>query len=425
MTTEFDLALARDFGTALLLGALIGIEREKHNEREGFGIAGLRSFILLAQIGAISGYLGNAIAVPWLLAGTLVATGATLTAGYVAALRTNPERIGVTTELAAIVTVLLGALATTGHREIAIGLGIATAALLAYKQPLHGMVGRLAWDDVLVGLRLLTAAFIVLPLLPDHAIDPWNAINLYQLWLLVLLISSMSLVGYLATRWLGSGHGIAITAASGALVSSTAVTLTLVKQSREPGAAPRQLAGGILLAWAVMFLRVPVAAAIVNPAMCAPMLAPFGALLLTCAIGAAWCLWTRRRAGRADTGAIGGVPLKNPFSLVAAGKFALLFALVQLLLGIGKEHLPGSGIYLIAALAGLTDVDAVTLSMAEHAQKGGDAVPVAVLAILIAAASNTLVKAGMAIGFGRNLARPIVVGTAASFAVGAAALWLA
>lgn len=418
---DLDWQTAQDFGTALLLGALLGVEREKRNADDGFGIAGLRSFVLFAQIGAVAGFLGTVLTLPWLVPAVVVAVAAVLMVGYQAAARVAPRSLGLTTELAAIVTVLLGAMATAGYRELAIGLGVVTAALLAYKQPLHGFVGRIGWNDVLVGLRLLLATFIVLPLLPDRAIDPWGALNPYRLWLLVLLISGLSLVGYITTRWLGTGRGIAITAASGGLVSSTAVTLTLVKQSREPGSDERQLAGGILLAWGVMFGRVVVAAAIVAPALLRPLLVPFVAMLVVCA-AFAWHGLRARRGAAAEN--VESVPLRNPFSLWAASKFALLFAIVLLLLEFAQRHLPGTGVYVIAALAGLTDVDAITLSMAQQTNAGTQAAAVAVGAIVVASLSNTLVKAGFAIGTGKGLARPVALATAAVLAAGGLALWL-
>lgn len=419
---SLDLDVARDFGSALLIGALIGIEREKRNAREGFGIAGLRSFVMLAQIGAIGGYLAHVLALPWLFAAVVVASAGVVVAGYLAAARSKPDQLGLTTELAAIVTVLLGGLTTTGHREIAVGLGVATAALLAYKKPLHDLVGRLGWDDLLVGVRFLSAAFLVLPLLPDEAIDPWGAIRPYKLWLLVLLISGLSLIGYVATRWLGPGRGIAITAATGGLVSSTAVTLTFAKQSREENAPTRALAGGVLLAWAVMFARVLVAAALVAPALLEPLAVPFTAMAVACAMSSA-ALLLRRRGGEAPHA--GAVPLKNPFSLLAASKFALLFAAVQLLLVAGREVLPQNGVYAVAALAGLTDVDAITLSMAERANGTAAEVPVAVTAIAIASLANTLVKAAVAAASGKGLGKPVLAATALVVAVGAAAVAMA
>ena len=408
----------QDFGTALLLGALLGIEREKRNMREGFGIAGLRSFVLLAMLGAVGGYMGAELAMPWILPAIVVVVGVVVAVGYVAGLKQRPEQVGLTTELAAVAACLLGALATTGFRELAIGLGVGMAALLAYKQPLHKMVGQLGWEDVLVGMRFLLATFIVLPLLPDEAVDPWGAINPYKLWLLVLLISGLSLVGYVATRWLGPGRGIAVTAASGALVSSTAVTLAFAKQSRDEPQRARALAGGVLLAWAVMFVRVAAIAAVVQPALALALAAPFGAMTAVCAVGAALAM--RARGGAAD--GLPAVPMKNPFSLLAASKFAALFAAVLLLLKLGQQHLPQSGVYAVAALAGLTDVDAITASMAERARAEPAEVGVAATAILVACLSNTAVKTGIAVGMGRGLGRTVIVGAVTVVVAGLAAL---
>ncbi len=424
MFAAIDDGTFRDFGTALLLGALLGIEREKRNAKEGGGIAGLRSFVLLAMLGAIGGFLSVKLASPWPLAAVVVAVAGLVIVGYLTAARARPEQIGLTTEFAALVVCLAGALATTGHREIAIGVGVTTAALLAYKDPLHQLVGRLHWEEVLVGMRLLLATFIVLPLLPDHPVDPWGAIVPQKLWLLVLLISSLSLVGYMATRWLGNGHGTALTAASGGLVSSTAVTLTFVKQSRERPAEGVQFAGGILLAWGVMFGRVLVTAALVCAPLAVTMAVPFVAMTLVAGGAGAWYL--RRGSSLPVDPGTPAVPLRNPFSLLAAGKFALLFAAVQLLLKLGQTYLPGQGTYVIAALAGLTDVDAITLSMAERANLVPDDRMVAAIAIVCASASNTLVKAGMVLGMGhRSLRRPILVATVAILAVGVVALLVA
>lgn len=418
-TTGIEATTVQDFGTALLLGALLGIEREKRNMREGFGIAGLRSFVLLALLGAVGGYMGTALAMPWMLPAVVVVVGVVVAVGYVAGVRRRPEQVGLTTELAAVAACLLGAMATTGFRDLAIGLGVGMAALLAYKQPLHQLVGQLGWEDVLVGMRLLLATFIVLPLLPDRAIDPWGAINPYKLWLLVLLISGMSLVGYIATRWLGPGRGIAVTAASGGLVSSTAVTLAFAKQSRDEPQRARALAGGVLLAWAVMFVRVAAIAAVVQPALALALAVPCAATTAVCA-GAAVVAMRSHAGGGAD--GLPAVPMKNPFSLLAASKFAALFAVVQLLLKLGQQHLPQSGVYAVAALAGLTDVDAITVSMGERVRGAPADAGIAATAILVACLSNTVVKTGMAIGMGRGLARTVVVGAVAAVAAGAATL---
>lgn len=419
MANGLDLELARDFGTALLLGALIGIEREKHNMRQGFGIAGVRSFVMLALIGAAAGFMSTTLALPWVLPAAIVAAAAAIVAGYVAGTKKRPESIGITTELASIFVCLLGAMVTSGYRDLGIGLGVVAAALLAYKVPLHDMVGRIGWDDVLVGMRLLLATFIVLPLLPDRTVDPWHAINPYKLWLLVLLISGLSLVGYVASRWLGPRRGLVLTAVTGGLVSSTAVTLAFARQSADDGAPRRRLAAGALLAWAIMSVRVVVAASIVNPALFAPLWPPCAVMALF-AGAAAWIFLLRDTDGGAVTTE---VPLKNPFSLVSASKFGLLFAAVQLLLALARLHLPESGTYTVAVLAGATDVDAITLSMAERSRAQAESVAVAVAATMLASFSNTAAKVAMAAFMGRKLTGYVLPVGAAMIAAGAAVLW--
>src|SRR5690242_9172011 len=232
--SSLSLATVRDFGTALLIGALVGTEREKRRsaEPDDAGIGGLRTFVLLALLGAIAGRMATALQVPAILVAVLIVVGAAVLAGYVLATRVQPAALGITTESAALTVCLLGAMTTLGQRELAVALSIVTAAVLAYKQPLHGLVEKIDWDDIFAALRLLIATFIVLPLLPDRPVDPWGALNPYSLWLLVLLISGLSLVGYVGSRWLGAGRGTVLTGLTGGLVSSTAVTLSFARQSR-------------------------------------------------------------------------------------------------------------------------------------------------------------------------------------------------
>jgi len=419
MADSLDLDLARGFVTALLIGALVGIEREKRKAEEGPGaIAGLRTFILFAELGAIAGWMALKFSAPWLVAAMLAVAALPVVAGYVASARNAPDSVGLTTEVALLVVCGLGAMTMLGEPALAIGLAVVTAATLAYKQPLHGLVARLGWEDVYAGVRLLIATFIVLPLLPDRPVDPWGALNPYKLWLLVILISSLSLVGYVATRWLGSHKGIALTAISGGLVSSTAVTLSFARKAQLGRSAAPMLAAGILLAWMVMFARVVVAVLIVNPALLPALLVPMAAMGAAAGAAAAVLMLRRAPTGgqRTDTEEL---QLRNPFSLTAAVKFAAFFAAVLLIVKLVEDEVPGLGTYIVAGLAGLTDVDAITLSMAQSALQGGSR-QVAATAIIIATISNTLVKCGMVAALGGgHLARPVAIATAAVVLAGA------
>jgi len=420
MDPAVDTSVIWNFATALLIGAMLGIEREKHKRGEGASIGGLRTFILFSLIGALGGWLTQALATPWILVAVIVATAAAIVAGYLITARAGGESVGLTTELAAIAACLLGALATLGQRELAVALAVVVAASLAYKQPLHGLVDRLDPDDVFAGLRLLIATFIILPLLPDEPIDPWGALNPQSLWILALLIASLSLVGYVATRLLGANRGIPLTGLAGGLVSSTAVTLSFARQSREReyAGAGSILASGILLAWAMMFARVIIEVLVVNRSLLAIVATPFS---LMAVVAAAFAWYFRRKAPSADT--TEGIPLKNPFSLTSASKFAAFFALVLLVVKLVETYAPDRGLYYVAALAGTTDVDAITLSLAQYAREGSDAV--AARGITLAALSNTLVKGGIVAALGsESLRRPVLAATVAILAVGGVTLAL-
>src|SRR5262245_13294806 len=422
MDNELDLGTIRNFGTALLIGALVGIEREKRKSAEPeAGIGGLRTFILLALLGAIAGWLADALHMPALFVAVVVVVGAAVLAGYVLAARAQPESLGITTESAAMTVCLLGAMTTLGYRELAVALGIVTAAVLAYKQPLHWLVEEPNWADILPGLRLLIATFIVLPLLPNRTVDPWGALNPYSLWLLVLLISSLSLIGYVGSRWLGADRGIVLTGLTGGLVSSTAVTLSFARHSREDGrtATCYTLACGLLLAWCVMFGRVIVEVAVVNRALVARVLVPFAIMGAAAAIAA--LIAFQRRGARQDRTTSKAVPLRNPFSLTEASKFGAFFAVVLLVVKLVQTHFPGEGLYMVAVLAGLTDVDAITLSMAEYARDGDPRV--AANAIVLATVANTMVKCGIVTALGGAvLRRSVIIATVAILAAAIAAI---
>jgi uncharacterized membrane protein (DUF4010 family) len=420
---ELNLVLVWNFATALLVGTLIGIERERHTqEHETPGIAGLRTFILYALFGALCGWLALEFRSPWVLGAGLLATSGVLLAGYVLTARLQPDNVGQTTEIAALATFLLGAVAAAGERELAAGIGVLIAAVLAYKQPLHGFVDRLDADDVYAALRLLIATFIVLPILPDEPLDPWEILAPQKLWLLVLMISTLSLVGYVLTRALGAHRGIPITGLAGGLASSTAVTLSLSRQSREPeyeqaGAA---IVAGVLLAWTVSLGRVFVEVLVVNRALLPALLPPLVAMALVCA---GWALFLMRRAGK-EGGDAQQVPLRNPFSLTSAMKFAAVFAIVLLVVKLVQLHAPAAGMYVVAAIAGTTDVDAMTLSMAQYART--NSAQVAAHAITIAILSNTLVKTGMVVVIGHaSIRKSILAATATIIAAGVGAIVLA
>ena len=417
-----DLEVARNFLIALLIGALVGIEREKKKGVEpGPSLGGIRTYILIAMVGAASAWLAREMATPWAFFVTLALVGAAVVASYLRQNRNNGDAPGLTSEVAALAVCLFGAMAVVGQPELAVALAVVTSAVLAYKRPLHTLVGRIGAEDLFAGIKLLIASFIVLPLLPDATVDPWGAINPYTLWLLVILISALSLVGYAAVRWLGPAHGAAVTGIAGGLVSSTAATLSMARTSRsvpDPSQGHALLAG-ILLAWLVMLLRVAVLVAVVNRALLPALALPLAAMGAATAAFAFWHF----RAGVSAAGQEHGEPLPvtNPFSLTAAVKFGALFAAMLLVVKLAQEFAPGVGIYVVAALAGTVDVDAITLSLSGA---GYDATSAAI-AITVATVSNTVVKCGMASVLGSGIVRRhIALATAAIVAAAFGASWL-
>lgn len=421
-----DPIVIRDFAIALLIGALVGIEREKRKALEP-DIVGVRTFILVALAGAVSAWVSVRLATALPLAVTVGAVGALVAAGHVVHARGKEPPPGMTTEVAAVGVCLLGGACLLGAPEIAVALGIAMSAVLAFKQPIHAAVGRLALDDIYAGLKLLVATFIVLPLLPDRAVDPWGALNPYRLWWLVVLISALSLVGYVAVRWLGAARGTTVTGLFGGLVSSTAVTLAFARESRDGRTGRTQadaLAAGLLLAWSVMFVRMAAIAAVVHPPLAALLGMPFGVLAAATAALAGHRYWRSLGAADATTSGAPDVPLRNPFSLAAATKFASVFALVLLVVRAAEAYGAGRGLYIVAMLAGLADVDAITLSMAGFARAGGDA-GMAVTAMLLAALANTLVKLVLVLVLGAGpLRRHVSVAAAIVAALGFGAIAL-
>jgi uncharacterized membrane protein (DUF4010 family) len=390
----FDVALVQNFLIALLIGALVGIEREKHKNNEHSGsFAGVRTYILFAQLGAVSAWLSVFLHTPWLFIAALAAVSVIVLSSYYLENKTKAVALGLTSELSAITVCLLGGAVIFGFAEIAVSLAILTSAILAFREPLHGLVNKIGADDLYAALKLLIASFIVLPLLPDETVDPWQALNPYKLWLLVILISGLSLVGYVAVRFLGSVKGTVITALTGGLVSSTAVTLSFARSSKteiDQGAANR-LAAGVLLSWLVMFGRVLLIVTAVSVPLMQQLLWPLLSLaLVTALLAVAFFLAGHRLLSASEA----AVAVTNPFSLWSAIQFALLFALVLLLVKLAEHYAPGQGLYWLAALAGLTDVDAISLSLADYASRN-QAVDMAAIAIGIAILSNSLVKTFM------------------------------
>ncbi len=418
MLPALDPQLVWGLAAAFIVGALVGIERERSKALAGnVGIGGVRTFILFALTGAAASWLAQTLESAWIFVAAVLAVGGLAVAGYVVQARVKPSAVGLTTETAAVGVCLLGGACTAGQPQVALALGIVVSGVLAYKEPMHGLVAKLGPDDISAGVKLLAATFIVLPLLPKEAIDPWGAIKPQSLWLLVVLIAALSLVGYVASRLLGANRGTAVAGLAGGLVSSTAITLAFARRSREEdGRTDDALAAGLLIAWAVMAVRIAFIAGFVHAPLIWPLLLPLGAITAVTLLAAAFLL---RRTRHQQPTQAGEVEFRNPFSLTSAVKFGLLFAAVLLVVALVRRYSPGQGYYFVAFAAGLTDVDAITLSMAGLARNGGTDAATAANAMVIAALANTLLKCGIIVAIASTALRlRIVTVTAAILSAG-------
>jgi uncharacterized membrane protein (DUF4010 family) len=325
-----------------------------------------------------------------------------------------------TTEVSALLAFLVGGLCMWGHVRVAAAVTVAALLLLTLKQALHRLAERIESADVEATLQFAIITVIILPLLPDQGYGPpsLEVLNPYRIWLMVVLIAGLNFLGYILVKVLGNEHGIGLTGLLGGLVSSTAVTLGFAQRSRgEPAQSPA-LALGMLLAWTIMFFRVVLEVGVVNRAL-ATRLAPGLGLLGAASLVVCFVLW-RRRSGTATGSVAAGA---NPFELGEAVRFGLLFGVVTFVTRFAQIHAGDTGLYVAGALAGLTDVDAIALSMAELAARDPGSAPAAARTVVIAVVSNTVLKWVYAFWLGapalRRTLLPIAAALAASGALAA------
>ncbi|MBL8376848.1 MAG: MgtC/SapB family protein [Burkholderiales bacterium] len=388
-----DVELAWRFGVALILGILLGLERERSKGEEG-GV-GVRTFAMIALGGALAGYLQVEMDLPGMALTLFVAFAALVVALYV--VTATRGETGITTESSALLCFVLGVLCAHGEIQLAAGVGVAVALLLALRDWLHRLASRIEPADIEATLQFAIVTLIILPLVPDRSFGaaPFDVVNPYRIWLMVVLISGINFAAYVLVKVVGTEHGVGIAGLLGGLVASTAVTLGLSQRSRQEGADAAALALGILLAWTVMFLRVLAMSLALLPAL-APRLAPALAALSALSLGACWWLWRRHRRRERGTVEAG----HNPFELAEAIKFGLIFGVVLLVARAAQVAIGPSGVYVAAVVAGLTDVDAITLAMVDMARTDPAALGTAARAIILAVMANTLVKSGMAASLG-------------------------
>jgi uncharacterized membrane protein (DUF4010 family) len=375
------------FGVALAIGFLIGLQREYAHGGPGQEIfAGERTLALMGLVGCGAALVADELASAWAFIGIIFPLSALIVVAYfVSAWRGH---MGMTSEVAALVTILAGALCYWGYLALAVAITVATTVLLSLKMEMDVFIRRITREDVYATLKFAVITAIVLPVLPNQSYGPppLDVLNPYRVWLMVVFISGISFLGYVLVKVVGPRQGIGLTGLLGGLVSSTAVTLSFSQRSQEETELAKPFALAIMAAWTVMFSRVIVEVAALNAALLQVLWRPMAA---SAAAGLAYCgyLYLSQRTDRK-----GEVDLSNPFELGPAIKFGLVYALILLVSKAAHMYLLGAGLYLSSFLSGLADVDAITLSVAELSHSGSLVLDVGGRAIVLAAMSNTLVK---------------------------------
>ena len=421
---ELFLSLA----VAVAAGLLVGLEREHSGgaggDRRTFP-GGARTHPLIALAGALATLVSGSVG-PVALGVAFLAVTALLLLGYERDLRSSGER-GITSEVAFLVTFLLGAVSTATdvappERRLLMvaAAAVVVTVLLSAKPVLHPFARRLSEDDLSATLKFLVLAAVVLPLLPDRDAGPLGALNPFKVGLLVVLVAAVDFVGYAAIRLLGSERGLGLTGLVGGFASSTAVTLSMSARAKGEPAATTACLLAILVAGVVMFLRVLGLVAAVNPRLLPRLAWPLGAMaIVALALSGLAYARARREAHRGD------IEVSNPFELTSALKFGAFFAVVLVGSKAATKYLGTGGTYAAALVAGLADVDAITLSLASFARQGA-AEHTAAMGIFLATASNTLAKAGLAVAAGGwRFGRWVAIGFGLTVVAGlaAAAAW--
>ena len=378
------------FSTALGIGLLIGMERERRPD----SAAGLRTFALVAMLGCLFALLGEKSGGPWMLAvGLVVISGAMVAANF----STEQEELyrGFTSEAAIVVTYGLGAAVWYGYATLAVMLAIATTVLLYFKAELRHISERMTPKDINSILQFAVLSLVILPILPSQDYGPYGALNPRQIWWMVVLISGLALAGYLALRIIGARHGAALLGIFGGLASSTATTMMFSRHARDHGDLVRMAAIVILIANVMVMIRLGLVSGVVAPGLVTPI-----AIVFACGIvpGVVMSLygWKVLSAG----GELPMPEVKNPTELKTAISFGLLYAIVLLASAWLQDVAGSQGLYIVALASGLTDADASVLSTLRLFNLEKISSGEAVVAITLALIANLIFKIGLVLSIG-------------------------
>lgn len=381
-------------GTALAIGLLIGVERgwRSREEKEGRRVAGLRTYGLTGLLGGCAGLLSQYLGV--IVFGFIfLGFTAAVTVSYAMQQRISGD-VSITSLITILLTFVLGTLATLDHINLAASAAVITTLLLRFKDVLHGWLRNLERRELHAALQLLLISVVLLPILPNQGYGPWQAFNPYEIWWMVVLIASISFIGYFIMKIAGPEKGVLLTALTAGMVSSTVLTLHFSKLSKQQADMKKLLAAGILVACGIMFPRVVLVASLINPLLFNELIMPMIVMAsLTFSIAA--IMWHQS----SDYQPCKLTHLSNPLELKSALFFGALLVLAILLGKVAIYYFGETGIYLLAAISGVADVDSINLVLSRMSVTELS-LDVAAVGIVIASSSNTLIKAFLAVLIG-------------------------
>ncbi|MBN2870848.1 MAG: MgtC/SapB family protein, partial [Campylobacterales bacterium] len=349
---------------SLVLGFLIGLQREMHtiyaHKKQDFG--GARTFSMIALFGYLSAWVTTFFPYFFLIASALM--GTLLIAAYVVNSIPSPEK-GATTEFSALVTFVIGSMLHFTLPIFPVFIAILVLFVLNLKDKIQEYEQTLTKKDLSAAIMFMLMTFVILPILPDEPIDPMGLVNLYRIWIMVVLVAGISFFGYIAIRFLGSTQGISVAGLFGGLVSSTAVAMSMARRVHENGFLAKSLAVGITLASSMMLIRAGFEIWVINPSLIAPLLVPIAVGSLSGFAYIALLYFTSQREKITQD-----IEFKNPFDLKEALIMGFVFGLTLALIKLANLYAGKTGVYAVALLSGIADVDAIILSLSSMAKNG-------------------------------------------------------
>lgn len=388
---QIDITIIQDLGLALLLGLLVGMQRELKETR----IAGFRTFALATMFGTLTAHLADFYD-SWMVAVGAVGIMVVIIVGNLNKMRNQERDFGVTTEVSLLLMFGVGVYIPVGQTAVAAAIAGSTAILLYLKPQLKGMIARLEDTDIRAIMQFVLITFIILPILPNQTFGPLDAFNPQRTWLIVVLIVGISLGGYLIYKFMGQRAGVAIGGMLGGLISSTATTVSYSRRASVGEGPARNSAVVIIIASSMVYPRVMVEIAIMAPDYFWQIAWPV-MLMLLFSIGIsiyAYRMITDRSARLPEQ--------RNPSELSSALTFGGVYTLVLFLVAVTTEYLGDQYLYIVAAISGLSDMDAITLSSSQMVQQGNIDADLGWRLILTALITNTGIKFGIASAFGHS-----------------------